>query len=264
MDHSNKPEKQELSRKKLQLDGGRFCDLVGYDVEGYGFAEYAENIWISNGEFRRSRSLMPFQYLDAGPAAFKWDIYGIDVSGMKNYANAFILNFDMFRQEGKGLYIYSRTKGSGKTMLACCLANGIMEKRDICVKFISIPEFLETTKKKYNGFAELEELKAIRRAELLIIDDIGVEMKKEWIDTELFRLIDFRYSGQKVTVFTSNVEIEDLKLDDRIVDRIYSMSIPLKLPEISIRKKNTDQNNQKFLKSIEKAQSGATNTGKGK
>ena len=250
-DPLNDVEKQELGRERLRLENGMFCDLVAYNVKDYGFAEYAENIEVSNGAFRRKRSLMPFHYLDAKPSSFDWSVYDVDISEAKRYANAFILNFDMFAQEGKGLYIYSNTKGSGKTMLACCLANGIIERRDICVKFISVPEFLEMTKKKYKGLTDQEEIDTIRKAELLIVDDIGIEMKKEWVDTELFRLIDWRYSNKRVTVFTSNVAIEGLRLDDRIVDRIYSMCIPVKLPEISIRKQKADKSKDKFLNKIE-------------
>lgn len=250
MGHLSNVERQELSRERLELEDGKMCDLVGYNVKDYGFAEYAENIEISNGEFRRSRSLMPFNYLDAKPSSFNWAVYDTDISKIKAYANAFIAKYDAFKKEGKGLYIHSKIKGSGKTMLSCCLANGIMEHRDICVKFISIPEFLEMTKKKYKGLADQEEIEAIRNAELLIVDDIGTEMKKEWVDTELFRLIDWRYSNKRVTIFTSNVPIEQLKLDERIVDRIYSMCIPLKLPEVSVRKVKAGNGNDLFLKGV--------------
>lgn len=262
-DRLNSRERQEISRERLELEDGRFCDLVGYNVKDYGFAEYAENMEISNGDFRRARSLMPFNYLYAKPSSFNWSVYNVDVSEAKRYSNAFILNFDMFRKEGKGLYIHSKTKGSGKTMLACCLANGIIEQRDICVKFISVPELLEMTKKKYKGLADLEEIDSIRKSELLIVDDIGTEMKKEWVNTELFRLIDWRYSNKRVTIFTSNVEIEGLKLDDRIVDRIYAMCIPVKLPEISIRKRNVDNKKNNFLAKIENAQDSAATPSQG-
>lgn len=250
MDHSNNIERQELSREHLELEDGKACDLVAYDVKDYGFAEYAENMGISNGTLRRSRSRMPSNFINAKPSDFNWDIYGVDVFQIKQYANAFILNYDKFKINGKGLYIHSKIKGSGKTMLSCCLANEIIEKRDICVKFISVPELLDMTKKKYKGLADLEEIDAIIRAELLIMDDIGTEMKKEWVDTELFRLVDWRYSNKLVTIFTSNVPIERLKLDERIVDRIFSMCIPLKLPEVSVRKQKVGKDNDLFLKGV--------------
>lgn len=244
--------KQELTRERLELEDGKMCDLVGYNVQDYGYAEYAENIEISNGEFRRSRSLMPFNYLDANMAKFKWDIYGEDVTVQRKIADSFVERFDKYQKAGKGLYIFSKTKGSGKTMLSCCLANGVMEQLDICVKFISVPELLEMTKKSYKDFAKEEDLDRIRTAELLILDDIGAEIKKEWIDTELFRLIDYRYSSKRVTIFTSNIAVDALKLNERIVDRIFSMCIKLNLPEKSIRAMQADSENMEFLKGVMK------------
>ena len=130
------------------------------------------------------------------------------------------------------------------------MANEIMKDRDICVKFISVPELLEMTKKSYKDFAREENLDRIKTAELLILDDIGAETKKEWIDTELFRLIDYRYSNKKVTIFTSNVAMDMLKLNDRIVDRIYRRSLRLPLPEKSVRSMQADEENMKFMQNI--------------
>lgn len=204
-------EKKELSRESVELSDGNMCDLVGYDVKDYGFSEFAENIEVSNGDFRRSRSMMPFHYLDADMAKFKWDVYGSDITMQRKIAESFIANFNEYRKAGKGLYIFSKTKGSGKMFLSCALANEVMERLDICVKFISVPELLEMTKKSYRDFAKEEGLDRIKEAELLILDDIGAETKKEWVDTELFRLIDSRYASKKVTIFTSNVPSDMLK-----------------------------------------------------
>lgn len=245
-------ERTELSRERIELQDGKMCDLVKYNVEDYGNVEYAENIELSNGDFRRMRSLMPFNYLDASMKRFKWDLYGVNVEAQQSIANSFIKHFCEYQKAGKGLYIYSRTKGSGKTLLACCLANEVMEYMDICVKFISVPDLLEMTKKSYKDFIEKEDLEKIRMAELLILDDIGVETKKEWIDTELFRLIDFRYSNKRVTIFTSNISMDALKLNERIVDRIFSMCIKLDLPEKSIRTIQAHDENMDFLKKVMK------------
>ena len=108
------------------------------------------------------------------------------------------------------------------------------------------------TKQSYKDFAEKENINKIYAAELLILDDLGAEIKKEWIDTELFRLIDYRYTNKRVTIFTSNISMESLKLNDRIVDRIFSMCIKLNLPEKSIRAMQADSENMKFLKGVMK------------
>ena len=147
-------EREELSRERIELQDGKMCDLVAYDVKAYGYVEYAENIEQSNGDFRRTRSLIPFNYLDANMSKFRWDIYGVDVKLQQGIAKSFVEQFKKYQKAGKGLYIYSKTKGSGKTLLACSLANGVMEHLDICVKFVSVPELLEMTKKSYKDFME--------------------------------------------------------------------------------------------------------------
>lgn len=243
-------EKKELSRERVELSDGNMCDLVAYDVEDYGLSEFAENVEVSNGDFRRSRSMMPFHYLDADMEKFRWDVYGSDIAMQRKIAESFISNFNEYQKAGKGLYIFSKTKGSGKTFLSCALANEVMERIDICVKFISVPELLEMTKKSYKDFTKEEGLDRIKAAELLILDDIGAETRKEWVDTELFRLIDSRYASKKVTIFTSNVPIDMLKINERIVDRIFSMCIRLNLPEKSIRTMRTDAENMEFMKNV--------------
>lgn len=86
MCHLNDLEKTELSRERVQLDGGMFCDLAEYDIRDYGYAAFAENMEVGSGEFRRTRSMMPFRYLNSRARDFDWDIYGEDVSKAKKYA----------------------------------------------------------------------------------------------------------------------------------------------------------------------------------
>lgn len=265
MHHSSNAEMTEISRERLELPDKKYCDLVGYEIEDYGPAEYIENMEVTNGEYRRARAMLPFSYIGMRASDFDWSVYGEELPAQKSAVNAFILKFAEWQKVGKGLYIFSKTKGSGKTMLSCCLANELMERLDLVVKFISIPELLEMTKKSFSNFSEKTELDSIRKAELLVLDDIGTEMRKEWVDSVLFRLIDWRYTNKLVTIFTSNIEIDKLKLDERITDRIYEMCIPLALPEKSIRRENSNRKNDEFMKRVtEKRPHQYTTTDKGK
>lgn len=239
--------KKELFRERIQMADGMMADLVTYDIENYGVAEFVENIEQSNGEFRRSHSLLPQNYLNSRMHEFRWNMYNEDVTEQKLIVNTFLTNFIGFQDEGKGLYIYSQTKGSGKTLLSCCLANEVMEYHDIPVKFISVVDFIERTKDSFNDYTVKQELDRIIEASLLIIDDIGAETRKDWIDSILFRIIDSRYTNKRVTIFTSNVEREKLKLNDRIKDRIFDMTILLSLPEKPIRQQMAEVNNKEFL-----------------
>lgn len=240
--------RKEIDRKRIQMPEGMFADLVTYDIEGYGTAEYIENMEQESGEFRRRHSMLPKNYINVRGTDFKWNLYeNAELTEQKQTVNAFTLNFNTFRKEGKGLYIYSKTKGSGKTMLACCLANEIMERHDITVKFISTVEFIERTKDSFNDYSEKRELEQLINASLLIIDDIGAEIKKDWIDMILFRIIDSRYTNKRITIFTSNVERDSLKLNDRIKDRIYDMTVTIRLPEVPVRQKLADIHNREFI-----------------
>lgn len=219
----------------------------GYETAG---------IWLSDGEMtecqigeRRSRSWMPVEYVYKTASDFDWGKYGEDVTAQKKIINAFVVGFDSFRSEGRGLYICSETRGSGKTLLACCIANEILKKYAISVKFISVPDYIELIKEKDDG--SREKRVSLMDADLLILDDIGAQVEnKDWITTALFRLIDRRYTNHLPTIFTSNMRIDDLRTDERISDRIYAVSAPVVMPEVSVRRQIADKHAKEFLDRI--------------
>lgn len=222
-----------------------------YDIKDYGYASFLDTPTPRNGEFRSCRSMIPFEYLDKTAKDFDWNIYGSGSLDTEcKLTNAFVLNFQKFRKEGKGIYIYSSTKGTGKTYLSYCLANEVMRRYDVNVKFTSILEYLDLTKKGYSSMADKEEKDSIAKATVLILDDIGVEVSREWVNTTLYQLINYRYSNKLITVITSNYPIEQLKVDDRIKDRINAMCLPLHIPEVSIRALETDRANSEFIHEV--------------
>ena len=82
----------------------------------------------------------------------------------------------------------------------------------------------------------------------MIVDDIGTEKPSEWVNSIFLEILDYRISHLLVTIFTSNVPQSDLKLDERIVDRIIKMSIEIHFPEESIRRKKADTECSELLK----------------
>ncbi|MDE5589044.1 MAG: ATP-binding protein [Acetatifactor sp.] len=197
--------------------------------------------------------MIPFDFLDKTAKDFDWNIYGdhnADVETGRELANAFVLNFHKWRQKGKGLYIYSSTKGTGKTYLSFCPANEVMNRYGVNVKFISVLDYLDLTKKSYNSMTDKEEKDSITKATVLILDDIGVEINREWINTTLYQMINYRYLNKLITIITSNYPVEQLKADDRFKSRIDEMCLPLHIPEISVRAMKTDKENREFIHEI--------------
>lgn len=253
------PRWENLSNEQLEdIRLYRINDgYIAEDAEGCQFFLSGQTVTVQEREFRKVRAMMPFEFMDIAAKDFDWTKYAADTTEQKSMTNKYIIHYGQFKKNGMGLYIYSGTKGSGKTMLACCLINEIAKRHSGSIKFVNILDFLEMTKKSYDG---VDDVNAIYTAGLLVLDDIGVQMSKEWVDTVLYRLINERYVNRLPTIYTSNVSIERLKIDDRIIDRIESTTYTLTLPEESIRKDTREQTKQQLLKEIENAPSSATNT----
>lgn len=200
-------------------------------------------------EFRRVRAVMPAEYESKTGKDFDWSIYQKDTSEEKKLVNEFVLKFPGYRKKGMGLYIYSAAKGSGKTMLSCCILNELIRKYSVSVKFINAMDLLELTKKSYNG-NEVEELEALYIASVLVIDDIGAQMSREWSNTVFYRIINARYNNRLVTIYTSNTECQALKMDERTTDRIESTTFPVQLPDEPIRSRNAAEKRNKIRESI--------------
>ena len=235
--------------------------LMLEDANGYEYLLPAAGVTAEESEFRKIRAMMPFEFLDVRAKDFQWSRYQGDVTVAKEMVNRYILHYEKLRNKGMGLYIYSGTKGSGKTMLACCLLNEITKRYKGVVKFVNILDFLEMTKKGFSG--DDEDVNNIRHAGLLVVDDIGVQMSKEWIDTVLYSLVNDRYVNRLPTIYTSNISVNRLKMDDRITDRIESTTYSVQLPEESIRKAMREQQKQKLLQEIESAPDSAATPSQG-
>lgn len=68
--------------------------------------------------------------------------------------------------------------------------------------------------------------KQAKYADVLFLDDVAAERVTEWTQEQLFAIIDYRYNREKITCFTSNLNVSDLeaKLGDRSMSRILEMT----------------------------------------
>lgn len=172
------------------------------------------------------------------------------IKGINYYLN----NFSALKGEGKGLYIYSQTKGSGKTRMAVSLANELMDK-GVQVKFATSLQILAEIKKSWDKNSEYQSeselINQLSTTEVLIIDDFDVEQGgKAWISERFYQIINSRYMDKKVTIYTSNSGIENLGYDDRIVNRIKERSFVLPFPEESVRDRIAKENMYELINAI--------------
>ena len=75
----------------------------------------------------------------------------------------------------------------------------------------------------------------LAKAEVLVIDDFGIETVKDWIAEKIYQIINSRYINKLITIFTSNLSVDELTYDDRITNRIREKCYMLAFPNESIR-----------------------------
>lgn len=126
-----------------------------------------------------------------------------------------------------------------------------MLKYGLQVKFITCPDYLNHVGDSYKRErGERDKSEIFRSCQLLILDDLGSQISRDWQSQELFRLINKRMSEGLITFYTSNMAPENLNLDDRTINRIVKSSITIQMPEESIRLKKARDEQDKFLQDI--------------
>lgn len=141
--------------------------------------------------------------------------------------------------EGCGLYFYSKTKGSGKTFLSTILG-AELNRLGHNIRWYSMPFLLQEIKDGFDreaGFSSSDVINRAKNAEMLMLDDVGVERQTSWVNETIFGILDHRLTLQKPTFFTSNLEPDELAYDERIKDRIKRMTEIIPMPEDCVRKR---------------------------
>lgn len=135
-----------------------------------------------------------------------------------------------FVKQHWNLNLYSSNVGNGKTTWAVKIMRNYIDtyacNYDIDCLFINVPEFMNLRKRSFGNYDltqyynELEQ--RVMNARLVIFDEIASKQSSEFDEDLLYRLVNYRSTNCKSTIYTSNVTPEELKtmLGERIADRI--------------------------------------------
>ena len=107
--------------------------------------------------------------------------------------------------------------GTGKTHLATA---AMYEYGILRSMFWKVPDFLEWLRRKaFDENYPLDTLtRPYRQADiLLVLDDLGVEKDSDWVDEQLYRILDSRYENELPTIITTNQAPN--KIDKRLLSR---------------------------------------------
>lgn len=238
------------------------CDDTGYIVlyRTYEYLSGKYENWIECPHCKQVQkqrvhdmqqaSDVPSAFYNSRMKDFDWDIYkGVPLQRPAALVHKFITEFDKWQKQGLGLYIYSGMKGSGKTFLASCICNELTEK-GVATKFVSANDLIRLDSIDSSDGKHI--IEGLCNAKVLVLDDL---MSKEgkggnWLSEILFRITDYRMIHKKVTIFTSNLPLSELQIDDRVLDRINRMVVPMTLPNQCIRSLKAKDETQQFLTSL--------------
>lgn len=158
------------------------------------------------------------------------------------------------QETGMGLYLYSDSKGSGKTLAACVLANEIAKNYGIIAKFTTALKILSEIKATWDDETGSEQklIDDLSKVGILIIDDFGATSMKDWINDRFYEIINERYTNRKITIFTSNYCISRLPYDERITNRILERSLEIPFPEESVRAHIAEERKRNMIAAIQK------------
>lgn len=239
------------NKETCLICGGSGWEMYSAPAEIYGgkMAQFAKKCSKCGGKRDEDFSGIPFTECDI--TRFNFGAYSVSIDKIEKIALSLVDNFEKWQNSGKGLYLWSKTPGSGKTYLASCIARSLILKYGLKVKFIACPDYLNHVGDDYKRErGERDKSEIFRSCQLLILDDIGSQKSGCWQSQELFRLINKRMSEGLITFYTSNMAPENLNLDDRTINRIIKSSITIQMPEESIRLRKARNEQEAFLKDI--------------
>ncbi|HGK6738540.1 TPA: ATP-binding protein [Streptococcus agalactiae] len=164
-----------------------------------------------------------------------------------NYAKS----FEQMKEDNVGLLFYGDV-GSGKTYLACSIANELIERKQVKVKIMNLSQVINQIQKSAFKLDSNEIIDNLSNIPLLILDDLGIERDTSYAREQVYNIINSRYLKGKPTIFTTNLSLEiiqnpniDLEYQ-RIYSRILEMTIPVKVTGEDFRRKIQQEKLRKY------------------
>lgn len=159
-------------------------------------------------------------------------------------ATGYARHFAEMRERGKGLVLLGAC-GTGKTFLACCIANALLEQGYTA----KVTTFAEIANALQAGFDKQSVYDELNRVDLLVLDDFDSERDTSYMNEVVFTVIDQRTAAQKPVIVTTNLEMKDFKTAatierNRVLSRLKETCIPFAV-------KGTDRREDKLKASYQ-------------
>ncbi|PRS67551.1 ATP-binding protein IstB [Bacillus sp. NMTD17] len=252
-----------------KCDGSGLIWIIDHE-ENKEFMEECPCKEVKKLSNRLMSARLPEEFKDTSLNSFDINIYDKPESkeraaNAKRVAKNYVLKFEKMRELGKGLYFFSKEKGSGKTRLAASILHAITKTHDtvydketkkykpLKITYSSTADLIGEIKSTFDSESKVKStdiMDAVKTADLVVLDDIGVENVTKFVEETFTRILDYRLQYKKPTIITSNLSIEDLDTiykSGRVSSRVEKLAFPVIMPNEKIRKKIAQKENEELL-----------------
>lgn len=146
-------------------------------------------------------------------------------------AKKYVANWEQMREKG---CLFWGPEGSGKSYLAGCIANALVEK-GITVKMTNFHVILSELKYVRD---KMEYIKSLISYELLIIDDFTTDLSEKGALENVLSILDYRFQTKRPVIITTRMSLVELKAETdfakkRVYHRILEMCTPMRMDLIT-------------------------------
>ena len=140
-------------------------------------------------------------------------------------ARSFSDSFEDKADKREGMMFYGGV-GTGKTFLASCIANDLID-RGYVVVMNTIQDLAAEMQEDFGQNREYV-LNRVRDCDLLILDDFGVERDTEYMAEQVNQIVNERYNAQKPLIVTTNLSPKFMRDSEgdpkrRSYDRLFEI-----------------------------------------
>lgn len=130
---------------------------------------------------------------------------------------------ERFTASSSSLVFYSEGNGTGKTRLAACIANYVLHEKRMPVLFKKARDLMLEIRRTFSDRGEVTEADILDRvlsAQLLVLDDVGLDPTSQWLQATYWTVFDRRVEWQLPVVITTNKPFEATEGQVSLADRI--------------------------------------------
>ncbi|MCS0823455.1 primosomal protein DnaI [Cytobacillus firmus] len=166
---------------------------------------------VMHDEKRRNEKLIQSLYVPSDILHATFDSIYDDDDRIEavDKAASFVMDYQP-GSKGKGIYFYGKF-GVGKSYLLGAIANKLASQK-VSSMIVYVPELFRELKNSIGDQTLNSKIETIKKAPVLMFDDIGAETMSSWTRDEILGpILQFRMQESLPTFFTSNFDLQGLE-----------------------------------------------------